>query len=285
MPEPGSATSHHEPREIPVVVRSSVTAYRLEADAGAVGVCGSHGAPSAIGYGARAGLVGLIVNDAGIGRNGAGIGGLEVAAGIGFPVAAVSHMSARIGDGDDTYASGVISHVNQPAARLGVEPGMTGDRAADLLRSGTGSFAWPSDDGPNRSVVEVDGIGVLCSDSAANIEDQDHDRVLVTGSHGGTVGGRTLVNPVLAAFFNDAGIGKQSAGIARVFALQKEGIPAGAVSHLSAMIGDAEDSLRNGELSVVNDLARQLGLRQGMSISEVIRHLADSYSSWKGRET
>lgn len=284
MAELGSDARHLGPRQVPVLVRSSVTAYRLEEDAGAVGVCGSHGAPSAVAYGARAGLVGLIVNDAGVGRKQAGIAGLEVAAGIGFPVAAVSHMTARIGDGEDTYSSGLVSHVNQPAATLGVEPGMRAADAAELLRSGTGFAAWPSDDGPHRSVVEIDGIEVLCSDSAANIANPDSDRVLVTGSHGGTVGGRTLVNPVLAAFFNDAGIGKESAGVSRVYALQNEGVPAGAVSHMSAMIGDAEESLHHGVLSVVNDLARNLGVLQGTTILEAIGLLADSYSSSKRRE-
>jgi len=38
---------------------------------------------------------------------------------------AVNHMSARIGETRSTYEDGVITHVNETAAKAGATPGMT----------------------------------------------------------------------------------------------------------------------------------------------------------------
>jgi len=43
----------------------------------------------------------VILNDAGVGRDRAGIGGLALLDTIGMSAATLSHRSARIGDGDD----------------------------------------------------------------------------------------------------------------------------------------------------------------------------------------
>mgnify|MGYP002624452086 FL=1 len=42
----------------------------------------------------------------------------------GRAAATVAHTSARIGDAPDAWAHGVLSHVNEAAAALGLAPGL-----------------------------------------------------------------------------------------------------------------------------------------------------------------
>ena len=51
-----------------------------------------------------------IFNDAGVGRDDAGIAGLDYLEALGIPAAAVGNDTARIGDGSDMMARGVITH-------------------------------------------------------------------------------------------------------------------------------------------------------------------------------
>ncbi|MBL4556209.1 MAG: hypothetical protein JKP98_00180 [Rhodobacteraceae bacterium] len=58
----------------PVLLLDSITDAGPDA-AGAVAICGSHGGLYAASLASQAGLHGVILNDAGIGLNGAGIAG------------------------------------------------------------------------------------------------------------------------------------------------------------------------------------------------------------------
>jgi len=82
----------------------------------------SHGGVYAAWLAAVARVRGLIVSDAGVGRERAGIAGLAYLDGLGIAAAAVDHDSARIGDGADLMARGRISHVNTAASALGAMP-------------------------------------------------------------------------------------------------------------------------------------------------------------------
>ena len=91
---------------------------------------------------------------------------------------------------------------------------------------------------------------------------------MVSGSHGGTSSGEfALALPLRLVFFNDAGVGKDEAGIAALAMLQARGVPAVAVAHASARIGDALDAWQHGVISHVNDAAHALGLHVGQSCS------------------
>ena len=81
--------------------------------AGAVVVGGSHGGVYAGYLAARARACAVILNDAGIGRDDAGIGCLGYCDALGMAAATVSHVSARIGDAEDMLSSGVVSRVNE----------------------------------------------------------------------------------------------------------------------------------------------------------------------------
>lgn len=89
-------------------------------DAGNVVVSASHGgAPSAV-YANAQKLAGVFFNDAGVGKDGAGIAALGM---LDVPAATVSHLSARIGDAEDMWRHGVLSHVNAAAVAQGLKPG------------------------------------------------------------------------------------------------------------------------------------------------------------------
>src|SRR5438046_4240873 len=93
----------------PIVTADSITRIADEAR-GAVVVNASHGGVYAAYLAATLGAAAAIFNDAGVGRERAGIGGLDYLQKLGVPAATVGHTTARIGDGADMLARGLISH-------------------------------------------------------------------------------------------------------------------------------------------------------------------------------
>ena len=214
----------------------------------------------------------MILHDAGWGRDRAGVGGLDWLAARGLPGACVGHMTARIGDGADMLARGVLSAVNGPAAAIGLARGMT---AAEALARLTAAGLPPAAvteamDEARREIPEAarKGVRVIALDSNGLVGPEDAGHIVVTGSHGGLLGGRpeTAVKAqVLAALYNDAGIGIDAAGISRLSALQARGIAGACVSCDSARIGDAMSSWHDGVISALNPLAASRGGRIGQS--------------------
>ena len=70
--------------------------------------------------------------------------------------------------------------------------------------------------------------------------------------------------------FNDAGIGKDEAGIAALTMLDEVGQPAVAVAHTSARIGEATDTW-GGTVSRANAAAAALGYRAGQSLRAAVQ--------------
>ena len=105
-----------------VRLRDSVTEV-VAADTGCVVVTGSHGGRSAAVYARRIPARLYVFNDAGIGKDEAGVAALPLLAGDGIAAVTVAHASARIGDACDSWESGVISRVNQTAADTGLIAG------------------------------------------------------------------------------------------------------------------------------------------------------------------
>lgn len=77
----------------------------------------------------------------------------------------------------------------------------------------------------------------------------------------------------LAIFLNDAGVGKDDAGIAGLSLLQTRDIAAAAYSHESARIGEARDALENGVITHVNVAAAGLDIWVGQPVSLAVQHL------------
>ncbi len=126
-------------RHAPVLLDSIALVSTLgEHSAGTVIVSGSHGGVSAASFVVDHPHRPLIVffNDAGIGKDDAGIAGLPMLEAIGVAGCAYSHVSARIGEAADGLANGVVSHVNGPARAMGIQAGdRVGARVAERCGS------------------------------------------------------------------------------------------------------------------------------------------------------
>lgn len=115
---------------------------------------------------------------------------------------------------------------------------------------------------------------VILMDSITKLAAEDKGAVVVSASHGGASSGEfALEVPLAAVFFNDAGVGKDAAGIVALDMLQKRGTAAGTVSHTSARIGDAQDMWDNGVISHVNEEAKRRGLMPGQSLRQALTTL------------
>jgi len=243
---------------------------------GQVVVSGSYGgrynAYNAAKWPARA----VIMNDAGIGKDDAGIVGLEFLDRIEMAAAVADARTCHIGDGDHMLAHGVVSHVNRTAAALGCKIGQSVRDCAELMRAATPPAEMPPaiTDGARYILRDDPGAPrLVCADSIGMIVPEDAGQIVVTASHGALSGGRpdnAVAPDVRAVFFSDAGVGMDGAGIARLAPLDARNIPAGAISADSAPIGDSRALYRDGVLSHVNAAASRLGARPGMTLKAFV---------------
>jgi hypothetical protein len=257
-----------------IVLRDSVTRTEPR-DAGRVLVTGSHGGVYAAKLAARAGVRAAIFNDAGRGKDDAGIAGLDYLQALGLAAAAVSHESARIGDAGDAWARGSLSAVNDPAAALGCAPGQACAAAARALRAAEAPKGIPPRAAESVTLL-IDRPGeprVWALDSASLVAPEHAGSVLLIGSHGGLPGPdpeAALKVDALAAVFHDAGIGIEAAGVGRLPALDARGIAGATVAGSSARIGEGRSVYRDGVISRVNGAASALGGAPGMTAVEFV---------------
>jgi hypothetical protein len=123
-------------------------------------------------------------------------------------------------------------------------------------------------------VAQGQGGRVILADSITMTTPEDAGAIVVCGSHGGSSSAAfALEVPLAAVFFNDAGVGKDRAGIVALDILQERGVAAGAVAHASARIGDSRDTWDNGVISYLNPAARVLGLKAGLRLSVALNEL------------
>jgi hypothetical protein len=246
---------------------------------GALLLTGSHGGRYAGRCALQAGIRAAVFHDAGIGHGNAGIAALALfdTTGAGIPAAAIGHETARIGDADDMLARGRISRANRAAAALGVISGITCRAALDRLAAAPmQEYAPPiGGDETRRSLTWAGAVRrVVLIDSASLVRaEEDRSAIVVTGSHGGLVGGEeamALRADAWAAAFNDAGIGIDDAGIGRLAPLAARGIAAVTVAAASARIGEAASTLDDGVISAVNTVAAARGAAVGTRLRDVV---------------
>ncbi|MGE8668751.1 MAG: hypothetical protein ACN6PM_13535 [Achromobacter mucicolens] len=256
-------------------VLDSITKLTRE-DAGRVVIAGSHGGSYAAYCAARGEVRAVVLNDAGVGWQRAGIAGLDDLQRWGVPAATASYRSCRIGDGADMARHGVISFVNALAQDLGCEPGMTVSEAAARLAHAQPNAGGPTAIKESRIVIKAGPDGaplVVGADSVSLLDAQDDGLIAVTASHGERLAGLqsdgVRASPRLVTF-NDAGMGKDSAGIGRLPLLQQRGIAALTVSAHTARIGDARSCYEEGTISSANARARDLGCRVGTPLKTFI---------------
>ncbi|MCD0500666.1 hypothetical protein LP085_27705 [Achromobacter sp. MY14] len=264
-----------------------------DADVGRVVIAGSHGGRYAAYCAARGRVHAVVLNDAGVGWQEAGIAGLQDLELWGVPAATADYRSCRIGDGADMLRRGVISHANPLAQALGCQAGMRVAECAALLGQSLGQSlghplhrssslhsparpAPPAEREESRMVLRTAADGTPCVigvDSVSLLDERDNGLIAVTASHGERLAGLPTdgvkATPRLVTF-NDAGMGQDGAGVGRLPLLQQRGIAALTVSAHSACIGDARSCYDEGVISCANARARELGCRVGTPLKTFI---------------
>jgi len=258
------------------LILDSVTTFPPDAR-GRAAIAASHGGVYAAYLAAKAGIKAVILCDAGVGRERAGIGGLDYLDKLGVAAAAIGHRTARIGDGRDCHARGLITFANVLATMGGVTPGM---KASDALGRLERTDAPPCPAPPpieetrhRLSEAEAGGVRVHAIDSAGLVLPEDAGHIVVTGSHGALLGGKpetAIKIDVFAALYNDADFGIEEAGIARLPVLDARGIAGVCVSAWSARIGEAQSTYRDGFVSAINARAKECGGEIGISAKEMV---------------
>lgn len=260
-----------------VVVTDTITILET-ADAGAVMISASHGGISSGEFALAVPLPAVFFNDAGIGKDRAGVAGIDFLQSKGIAAGAVAHSSAMIGEGMDTWEHGVISVLNGCAGAMGFRLGeAVRDAAIRIAAAGLPEVAFSA---PPRHAelrkIPLAGFAerVVLMDSISMIREPDAGAIVVSSSHGGAVSGEfALRHRPRAVFFNDGGVGRNDAGIASLRLLEDAGIPCGAIGHMTARIGDCPDHFENGMISRVNAAARAMGFREGERLRDAIGRL------------
>ena len=246
---------------------------------GNVIVSGSYGGEYNAFHAAKWKIRGVVLNDAGVGCRDAGIKGLPYLDRIGLAGATADAWTCHIADGEHMLAHGVISHVNQSAAKLGCRVGQSVAACAELMTKGPVISAEPPPISGGKRYVLSDVPGepkVLALDAAPMLTAEDAGAIAVTGSHAALFRGQpdNVIGPqLLAVFFNDAGVGLDDAGIKRLPTLDERGIAAGTVSAASAPIGDARAGYNEGVISHLNETALAMGGKIGEPLRAFIDHI------------
>ena len=128
-----------------------------------------------------------------------------------------------------------------------------------------------------KEVAKGKGGRVILMDSITKVTPEDNGSIVVCASHGGSSSGEfALEVPLKLVIFNDAGVGKDKAGIAALDMLDKRGVAGAAVAHTSGRIGDSMDMWENGVLSHLNGAARKLGLSDGARVRDALSKLVSN---------
>jgi hypothetical protein len=255
----------------PILLADSITHVPDQSPIPPVVICGSHGGWAAAVFAAQKRVKGIIFNDAGGGKDQAGIAGIFFLEKQGIYAATVDSFTARIGIAEETEA-GIVSHVNAPAKEGGIRPGILAREAAEIMREApalkTAEGSRTDEEFEEKMTVihsSSAGFRIVTMDSNSMVTPENRNDIILTGSHGGLVGTAPAVKyPVIAAFYNDAGIGKEGAGITRLPWLQKAGIIAATVDAATARIGIGMETYETGIISHANGLALEMGIAPGM---------------------
>lgn len=122
-----------------------------------------------------------------------------------------------------------------------------------------------------ETVLTAGGGRIIIMDSITKVAPEDEGSIVVAASHGGASSGEfALEVPLDIVIFNDAGVGKDQAGIAALDMLQKQGVAGATVSHNSARIGDARDMWECGVVSRANEAAKARGIDEDQPLKETL---------------
>lgn len=120
-------------------------------------------------------------------------------------------------------------------------------------------------------VFAANDVTIAAMDTVSLIAVADANQVVVTGSHGGASAGEyARIGKVSCVVCNDAGFGKNDAGVRGLKELDEQMVAGVSVAHTSARIGDGLDAWENGIVSYVNETARRWGIRTGAPLKTQI---------------
>ncbi len=254
------------------ILLDSITDANTKA-AGKIVISGSHGGLFPATVASISGIRSVLFNDAGIGLENAGIGGVIALDSVRMAGATVDCNTCHIGSATDALANGIISFANETARSLGVEIGQTMARALEHLENAKQPVHTLNPIIESRHTHQ----GIQLLDSASLVEGQDMGKIVITGSHGGLIGGnpdRALKAAARIAVFNDAGFGKDDIGVSRLPALELKGVAAVTIDCNTARIGDARSAFETGVISAANPLAELFGAKIGQRLKDWINMLA-----------
>ena len=231
----------------------------------------------------------VFLNNAGIGKNQAGISGLAHYQDAHILACAVDHNSAEIGVARDSWESGIISHTNILAEKAGIQAGDSVQNAVakiinlpSLGQKNMNAESHGNEEKENSNKPDlkkqikkqIDGVSITVTDSITFLNESNAGDIVICGSHGGISAGEYAQKRQLkAVFFNDAGIGKSNAGIKSLDSLSDAGILACTVDCMSAEIFNGKDVLENGIISVCNQLAKSRNIKEKMTVKEAIKYI------------
>ncbi len=252
-------------------------------------VCGSHcgGNGDLARHVKNCNVKAVFLNNAGVGKNQAGIRGLSHYEAENVLACAVDNYSAEIGIACDTYESGIISHTSAQADTIGIQIADSVKEAVTKIIShrspvqqAAGFEALDKKKKSNKKNLkkqtrtQIDGVSITVTDSITFLNESNSGDIVVCGSHGGlSAGNYAKKYRVKAVFFNDAGIGKNNAGVKSLEFLNDAGILACTVDCMSAEIFNGQDVLDNGIISVCNQLAKNRSIKEKLTVKEAIKYI------------
>jgi len=127
-----------------------------------------------------------------------------------------------------------------------------------------------------KKLIKIGENRVFVMDSISYIDKEICNQdIVVCGSHGGVSAGKDALkySAPKAVIFNDAGMGKENAGIVALDMMEERSVAAATVSHNTARIGDGLDTWENGVVSHVNKTAFSNGGRAGMTVKDFCAEL------------
>jgi hypothetical protein len=167
--------------------------------------------------------------------------------------------------------------VNDEADALGLRPGMPArDAALRLLEAPPGRIVpgVALVDRSQRVVETAAGGRIVLAGSTSFAAGANASDVLCTGSHGGRVNALPLlgVRP-RGVILNDGGFARDRSGVNGLPLLDEARVAAASVAAMSARIGDPGSTWETGEISAVNETARQLGIGIGQAAAAAARRM------------
>lgn len=127
-----------------------------------------------------------------------------------------------------------------------------------------------------KTVAKSGTSSVVIMDSITKVTPEDKGAIVISASHGGASSGEfALQVPLRLVFFNDAGIGKDNAGVSALEMLEGKNVAGGTTSHTTARIGDSADMWDHGVISHLNKRAEDLGLKVGQKLSTAVLKLLE----------